>query len=64
MMAEAFDHLLALLDDELREIALLKLEGYSHDEIAQQIGRSTRTVDRRLGLIREKWATTTTSSSP
>jgi RNA polymerase sigma factor (sigma-70 family) len=61
MMAEAFDQLLSLLDDELREIALLKLEGYSHEEIAQQIGRSTRTVDRRLGLIREKWATT---SSP
>jgi DNA-directed RNA polymerase specialized sigma24 family protein len=54
-MADYFEHLLDLLDDDLREIALLKLEGRGDDEIAKHIGRSTRTVNRRVSLIREKW---------
>lgn len=55
MMLDHFQHLLDGLDEDLREIALLKLEGFSHDEIAQEIGRSARTVERRVWLIREKW---------
>ncbi len=56
MIAEDFERLLLLLaDDELRRIALLKLEGYTNEELAQRIGRSIPTVERRLRLIRETW---------
>lgn len=42
-------------DDQLRQIALLKLEGYTNQEIADRINRSLPTVERRLKLIRETW---------
>jgi DNA-directed RNA polymerase specialized sigma24 family protein len=48
--------LLARLDDEeLREIALLKLQGFTNEEIAARIGRALPTVERRLRLIRQTW---------
>lgn len=56
MMAESLDRLLGLLgDDELRRIAIGKLEGYSNEEIAAAIQRSVPTVERRLRLIRDTW---------
>lgn len=42
-------------DDELRAIAQRKLEGFTNEEIAAQIGRSLPTVERRLVLVRECW---------
>lgn len=39
----------------LREIALRRFEGESVSEIADAFGCTTRTVERRLGLIRELW---------
>lgn len=57
-MIEAVDQLFNLLDDqELRQIALMKLEGYSNEEIAVEIGRSLPTVERRLKMIRQIWKT-------
>jgi RNA polymerase sigma factor (sigma-70 family) len=41
-----------LLDDEMRLIALHKMEGYSNAEIAQQLNTNLRTVQRRLAVIR------------
>ena len=56
LVAEQFEHLLDTLpDDELRRIALLKLEGHSNAEIAANIDRSVPTVERRLRLIRDTW---------
>ena len=46
---------LADLDIELRRVALLKLEGYSNEEIADCLDCASRTVERRLARIREKW---------
>jgi DNA-directed RNA polymerase specialized sigma24 family protein len=55
-VAEEFQRLLGYLDDDLsRQIALWKMEGYTNDEIAARIGKSTRTVERRLELIRRRW---------
>jgi RNA polymerase sigma factor (sigma-70 family) len=55
-VAEEFEHLLAQLpDDELRQIALRKLEGYSNAEIAAQVGIAVATVERRLRVIRKHW---------
>ena len=42
-------------DDELRQIALLKLEGYTNIEIVERTGVSLRSVARRLLVIRRTW---------
>jgi DNA-directed RNA polymerase specialized sigma24 family protein len=49
--------LLGLLDDELRQIALWKLEGDTNRQIAGRIKKSQATVERKLNLIRLKWET-------
>lgn len=55
-VADQFQHLLHRLgDDELRRIALLKLEGYTNEEIAPRVERSIATVERKLALIRRIW---------
>lgn len=55
-LAEEQDLLLERLgDDHLRAIALWKLAGYSNEEIAAKIGKTTRTVTRKLELIRTIW---------
>jgi DNA-directed RNA polymerase specialized sigma24 family protein len=40
---------------QLRRIALLKLEGYTNEEIAQSCECRLRTVERRLWVIRQIW---------
>ena len=55
IVAEEFRNLLDLLGDEqLRELVLGKLEGYTNEEMAGRLDCSVRTVERRLNLIREK----------
>ena len=55
-VAEECQRLLALLGDrELEEVALAKMEGYTTEEIARRQGRTTRTVERKLRLIRDIW---------
>jgi DNA-directed RNA polymerase specialized sigma24 family protein len=61
-MAEQCEQLLARLpSDELRQIALRKLEGYTNEEIGGQINTALATVERRLRLIRKHWASDPTS---
>jgi DNA-directed RNA polymerase specialized sigma24 family protein len=56
ILAEEFqDRLSSLPDASLRQVALLKLEGYSSGEIADRLGCVCRTVDRKLDLIRKAW---------
>lgn len=47
--------LLALLDDDLRSFALLRLMGYKNHEIASEFGCTERKVERKLQLIRTIW---------
>jgi DNA-directed RNA polymerase specialized sigma24 family protein len=55
-MAEQIESLLdSLGDDTLRRIALAKLEGFTNQEIAEQMDVGTRTVERKLRLIRTVW---------
>jgi DNA-directed RNA polymerase specialized sigma24 family protein len=42
-------------DPELSRLALLKLEGYTNEEIATQLGRAVRSVQRKLETIRKIW---------
>jgi DNA-directed RNA polymerase specialized sigma24 family protein len=54
--AEAYDRLFARLSHPiLKTIALRKLEGGSSEAIAAELGVSSRTVDRKLQLIRTLW---------
>jgi DNA-directed RNA polymerase specialized sigma24 family protein len=43
-------------DEELRKIALLKMEGYTVDEISGRTGLARRAVERRLQQIRQAWS--------
>jgi DNA-directed RNA polymerase specialized sigma24 family protein len=44
-----------LADEELRQIAVWKMEGYTNEEIAGRLGCALATVERRLRLIRRLW---------
>lgn len=56
-VTEQVEELLAQLDDEtLRSVAVAKMEGYTNDEIAEQLGVKTRTIERKLRIIREIWS--------
>ncbi len=52
-VAEEWQALLNRLgDDELRKIAIWKMEGLTSSDIAQRLGKALATVERRLRLIR------------
>lgn len=58
-VAEECQRLLNQLeDDTLRSIAILKMEGFTVDEIAQRLGSTRRTIERRLHIIRKTWEQT------
>src|SRR5258708_2926996 len=44
-----------LSDETLREVALMRMEGYTNDEIASRLGTSLRSVERKLEVIRKRW---------
>ena len=55
-VAEEYQRLLDKLgDDELRAIAVWKMEGYTNEEIAARLGCALTTVERRLRRIRKSW---------
>jgi DNA-directed RNA polymerase specialized sigma24 family protein len=48
--------LMRLLDDpELESVALLRMEGYTVEEIGERLGYVARTIKRKLRLIRSLW---------
>jgi DNA-directed RNA polymerase specialized sigma24 family protein len=57
--AELADECRRLLDSlhepELRQIALWKVEGYTHAEIATRLNCVPRTIERKVSLIRLLW---------
>lgn len=52
---EQLQRLMEGLNDDLRQVARLKLEGYTSREIAAKLGRVERTVERKLDCIRKTW---------
>jgi RNA polymerase sigma factor (sigma-70 family) len=53
---ETIEHLLSRLGSaRLRSIAVWKWQGYSNEEIASALGCSSRTVGRKLAVIRTIW---------
>lgn len=56
MLDEQFDRLMGLLrDDNLRTIALMRIEGYTMQEVADSLGTALRTIERKAQLIRTRW---------
>lgn len=54
---EECERLLGMLrSDELQRVAILKVEGHTNEEVAERLDCSRRSVQRRLNLIREIWA--------
>jgi DNA-directed RNA polymerase specialized sigma24 family protein len=55
-VAEECERLLAVLGDaDLRQVALLRMDGYSVEEVAARVGCAPRSVKRKLNLIRGIW---------
>jgi RNA polymerase sigma factor (sigma-70 family) len=55
-MAEECQRLLRKLNDrELEAVALARMEGYTVEEIAKQLGYAPRSIKRKLQLIRALW---------
>ena len=58
--AECADQFRCLLDqlrhEDLRQIALLKMEGYTNQEIAARLDRGVATIERKLRTIRDIWS--------
>ena len=56
LIADELGRLLDGLGDEtLRRVAHLRLEGYSNEEVAQRLGCTLRSVERKLERIRKTW---------
>ncbi len=56
-MDEECANLLARLpDDTHRRIAVLRLEGYGNEDIAEALALSPRTIERKLAAIRDCWS--------
>jgi DNA-directed RNA polymerase specialized sigma24 family protein len=56
MVADEFRQRLdALRDDSLRQIALMRMEGYTNDQIAERLDCGLRSITRKLELIRRCW---------
>jgi DNA-directed RNA polymerase specialized sigma24 family protein len=60
LLDEEYNRLFQLLPDTShREVARLRLEGYTGEEIADRLGCNRRTVTRKLELIRRSWSEST-----
>jgi DNA-directed RNA polymerase specialized sigma24 family protein len=58
IMEEEYRRLMAMLrNDQLRRIALMRIEGYSVVEVAEKLAITSRSVERKLQLIRGAWVT-------
>jgi DNA-directed RNA polymerase specialized sigma24 family protein len=56
LVADQCRSLLARLrDDSLRQVARLRMEGYTNEEVACRLGCSLRTVARKIEIIRRTW---------
>jgi DNA-directed RNA polymerase specialized sigma24 family protein len=55
-VTEACGRLLGLLSEKkLRSVAIWKMEGYTNSEVAEMLGKSIPTVERKLARIRTIW---------
>jgi DNA-directed RNA polymerase specialized sigma24 family protein len=53
-VVEEIQRLLQMLPEDLRQILVWRLEGFTNTEIAAMIGRTVRSVELKLNLIRKR----------
>jgi DNA-directed RNA polymerase specialized sigma24 family protein len=51
---EEIDRLLQALPEDLRQVVLWKLDGYTNAEISGMLGRTVRSVELKMQLIRKR----------
>ncbi|MDX1967350.1 MAG: ECF-type sigma factor [Planctomycetaceae bacterium] len=57
MVEDEHERLMSLLDDPaMRRIAEMKLTGLTHQEVARELKLSSRTIIRKLSIIRDLWS--------
>ncbi len=57
MMNEQCRAMLKALNDPILEmLVLLKMDGYTNEEIAERLGYSRRTIQRMLNIVRDAWS--------
>jgi hypothetical protein len=44
-----------LSNDSLRQVALLRMEGYTNEEVTDRLRHSLRSIARTVNLIRRIW---------
>lgn len=55
MLIDELRRLVNMLPETMQTVATLKMDGFSNFEIAEQLGCSLATIERRLKMIREIW---------
>jgi RNA polymerase sigma factor (sigma-70 family) len=63
LLHDFYEHTLGNLPEHLRSYAELYLAGLTHQEIADRLGCTERTVDRKLALVLAKWHRLATDQS-
>lgn len=58
------NEMLTGLNDQLRQIAIMKMQGYTNRDISQQVEVSVATVERKLALLRQKLSQVEDESGP
>jgi DNA-directed RNA polymerase specialized sigma24 family protein len=56
LMADEYEYHVGKLDEAIRPVAVLRLEGLSTDEIAGRLGCTPRNVRYKLEFIRKTWS--------
>jgi RNA polymerase sigma factor (sigma-70 family) len=62
--ADQFDHLLASLDPEERDVLRLKLDGLTNEQAANELGSSERTVRRLVKRLQGRLARAFPETAP
>jgi DNA-directed RNA polymerase specialized sigma24 family protein len=55
LAADQHRHLMSVMSDDLRQVALLRMQGENVEEIAARLGYASRSIKRKLQLIRGLW---------
>jgi DNA-directed RNA polymerase specialized sigma24 family protein len=64
VVLDEFQRLLGSLPEDLRQIVMWKLDGYKNAEIAEMIGRTVRSVELKLQIIRRRLEAALPSTAP
>jgi RNA polymerase sigma factor (sigma-70 family) len=56
ILNDEIESLVSKLNDQQSEVLFMRMEGQTNQEIAEKLDVSTRSVERKVALIRDKWA--------